>query len=75
MSVPTMRVLQVHCRYREVGGEDAVVAEERALLEQAGIAVDGFHDDNARLETMSPLGRAHRGQAERSVARSGAWRR
>ena len=31
-----MRVLQVHTRYREAGGEDVVVEAERALLEAAG---------------------------------------
>lgn len=31
-----MRVLQVHTRYREAGGEDAVIAAESALLEAAG---------------------------------------
>ena len=31
-----MRVLQVHTRYREAGGEDAVIAAESALLEGAG---------------------------------------
>lgn len=34
-----MRVLHVHCRYRDAGGEDAVVDAERALLRAAGIEV------------------------------------
>lgn len=35
-----MRVLQVHNRYREPGGEDRLVAEEAALLRSAGHEVE-----------------------------------
>lgn len=31
-----MRILQVHTRYRQAGGEDAVVEAERSALEAAG---------------------------------------
>jgi glycosyltransferase involved in cell wall biosynthesis len=31
-----VRILQIHCRYRQAGGEDAVVAAEAALLRAAG---------------------------------------
>lgn len=43
------RVLQVHTRYREPGGEDAVVEAERRLLEGAGISVEQVIFDNAEL--------------------------
>jgi glycosyltransferase involved in cell wall biosynthesis len=42
-----MRILQVHARYRQPGGEDAVVATEAALLRGAGHEVDQFLDDNS----------------------------
>jgi glycosyltransferase involved in cell wall biosynthesis len=35
----TLRLLHVHCRYREVGGEDAVVDAERDALRGAGVHV------------------------------------
>ena len=35
-----MRVLQLHTRYREAGGEDDVVAAEAALLRSAGHEVE-----------------------------------
>jgi glycosyltransferase involved in cell wall biosynthesis len=35
-----LRVLQVHTRYRQPGGEDTVVESERRLLESAGHVVD-----------------------------------
>ncbi len=44
-----MRVLQVHNRYREAGGEDAVVADEGALLARHGHTVTTFERDNADL--------------------------
>lgn len=42
-------VLQVHTRYREAGGEDAVVDAERRLLEGAGLSVEQVIFDNAEL--------------------------
>lgn len=41
-----MRVLQVHTRYRQPGGEDAVVETERQLLEHSGHTVDTHLIDN-----------------------------
>lgn len=35
-----MRILQVHTRYRQAGGEDSVVTAERGLLERAGHLVE-----------------------------------
>jgi glycosyltransferase involved in cell wall biosynthesis len=40
------RVLQVHTRYRQAGGEDEVVAAERRLLEEAGLLVGQVIFDN-----------------------------
>ena len=44
-----MHVLQVHARYRDAGGEDAVVDAEAALLRGAGHRVE-------RLEAANPTG-------------------
>jgi len=40
------RVLQVHTRYRQAGGEDEVAAAEKRLLEEAGLAVTQVLFDN-----------------------------
>ena len=55
-----MRVLQVHTRYRQRGGEDAVVAAEAALLRSAGHEVAELLADNSRRpgETAVQLLRA-----------------
>lgn len=42
----TLKVLQVHNRYRRLGGEDAVVAAERELLESAGHSVETWLTKN-----------------------------
>jgi glycosyltransferase involved in cell wall biosynthesis len=41
-----MRILQVHTRYREAGGEDAVVEAEAALLRRAGHEVVPYVVEN-----------------------------
>lgn len=41
-----MRILQVHTRYRQPGGEDVVVETERQLLEHAGHTVETHLIDN-----------------------------
>lgn len=41
-----MRVLQVHCTYQYFGGEDSVVASERALLQEAGVVVEELNFTN-----------------------------
>lgn len=46
---PIRRVLQIHTRYRHLGGEDRVVDAEKRLLEGAGIVVDQVLFDNAEL--------------------------
>ncbi|MEP7081433.1 MAG: glycosyltransferase [Chloroflexota bacterium] len=43
------RVLQVHTRYRQGGGEDQVVEAERQLLEAAGVSVQQVIFHNADL--------------------------
>lgn len=56
-AIPIQRVLQVHTRYRQLGGEDHVVEAERQLLESAGISVRQVLFDNADLlEGQSLLG-------------------
>jgi glycosyltransferase involved in cell wall biosynthesis len=47
-----LRVLSVHTRYQQPGGEDAVRESEARLLEAAGIEVVRLDDDNARLADM-----------------------
>lgn len=49
------RVLQVHTRYRQAGGEDQVVAAERLLLEEAGLEVEQVLFDNAELRESRSL--------------------
>ncbi len=48
----SLRVFQVHNRYRQAGGEDTVVAREAALLRSAGHDVVEFHTSNPD-ETLS----------------------
>ena len=48
-----MRVLQLHARYREAGGEDRVVAAEAQLLRSAGHEVEQLLAENP----TSPLRR------------------
>ncbi|ROR35150.1 glycosyltransferase family 4 protein [Inmirania thermothiophila] len=50
-----MRILLIHNRYTQPGGEDAVFEAERALLERMGHRVVTFVEDNARLDGVNPL--------------------
>jgi glycosyltransferase involved in cell wall biosynthesis len=50
-----LRVLMVHNRYRQRGGEDAVAEAEAALLEKHGHAVEFYERDNRELENMAAL--------------------
>lgn len=55
-----VRVLQLHTRYRQAGGEDAAVAAEAALLREGGHSVDiveAFNPSGA-LETAKVFARA-----------------
>ena len=42
-----MKILLIHCHYRLPGGEDAVFAAERTLLEQHGHTVVVYEKDDA----------------------------
>ena len=50
-----MRLLLVHNRYLQPGGEDAVFEAERALLARHGHKVVTLVEDNARLREVHPL--------------------
>ena len=50
-----MRILLIHNRYLQPGGEDTVFEAERALLERYGHEVITFVEDNARLNVINPL--------------------
>jgi glycosyltransferase involved in cell wall biosynthesis len=47
-----MKILQIHNKYIEKGGEDTVVANERQLLQQHGHAVELCEFDNKDLEGL-----------------------
>jgi len=72
------RILQIHTRYRQGGGEDVVVDAERQLLEAAGASVEQVIFDNAELREARSLGSDARlaasavwsGTAKRRVARA-----
>lgn len=49
------RVLVAHNQYQQAGGEDAVVAEECALLERHGIAVQLYAQHNRQIDAMPRL--------------------
>lgn len=63
------RVLQVHTRYRQAGGEDEVVAAEKALLEDSGVEVEQVIFDNADLRESESLA------ADLRLAASAIWSR
>ena len=50
-----MKILLIHNRYQQPGGEDAVFEAEKALLERMGHEVVSFVEDNARLSGMNFL--------------------
>jgi len=50
-----MRVLIIHNYYQQAGGEDAVVAEEMALLKRNEIAVELYAKRNDSINTMSGI--------------------
>ena len=53
-----MKVLQLHTRYREPGGEDTVVAREHRLLSSAGHEVTTFNCENPEDPARSALATA-----------------
>jgi glycosyltransferase involved in cell wall biosynthesis len=71
-----MRILQLHTRYREAGGEDRVVAAEAELLRSAGHEVEQLLADNpsspvAAAATLlkAPRNQSSRRAVERAVSR------
>ena len=66
---PVRRVLQVHTRYRQAGGEDNVVEAEKRLLADAGIDVQQVIFDNADLRESRSL------HGDLSLAASAIWSR
>jgi len=50
-----MRILLVHNRYLQPGGEDAVFEAEKSLLERMGHEVVEFVEDNRRLNGVNPF--------------------
>ena len=63
------RVLQVHTRYREAGGEDRVVESEKRLLEEAGVEVSQVIFDNADLHESRSIA------SDLQLAASAIWSR
>jgi glycosyltransferase involved in cell wall biosynthesis len=63
------RVLQIHTRYRQSGGEDLVVEAERQLLEEAGVEVRQVIFDNADLRESESLA------GDLQLAASAIWSR
>jgi len=63
------RVLQIHTRYREPGGEERVVEAERRLLEGAGLSVRQVIFDNAELREARSLA------GDLRIAGSAIWSR
>lgn len=66
---PIQRILQVHTRYRQPGGEDEVVAAEKRLLEEAGVEVRQVIFDNADLRESESLA------GDLRLAASAVWSR
>lgn len=73
-----MRIYQVHVRYRQPGGEDAVVEQDAVMLRDAGHEVGGFHANNPvdrRRATQSLLRAPWNRSAARTVSVDAAtWR-
>ena len=70
MSVAALKVLQIHNRYRERGGEDTVVAREASLLRAAGHTVIEYHVANpteASADCINPAGGTVESPGGRSV--------
>ena len=63
------RVLQVHTRYRQTGGEDEAVEAEKRLLEDAGVEVTQVIFNNADLRESVSL------VADLGLAASAIWSR
>ena len=68
--MPLNRILVLHNRYREPGGEDRAVEQEVALLRAHGHEVIEYVDSNRRLDESHPLAAAWR-----AIWSRGAYRR
>lgn len=73
-----MKILLIHCHYRLPGGEDAVFAAERALLERRGHTVLVYEHSNEEAahgaaKALLPLRAVWNGGAAREV-RAVIWR-
>lgn len=64
-----LRILQVHNRYRERGGEDAVADDEARLLQAAGHRVERYLRDNAEIDAIGPARAALQGIWSTQTAR------
>jgi glycosyltransferase involved in cell wall biosynthesis len=53
--LPPIKVLALHNRYRNSGGEDQVFAQETALLRRMGHTVVEYQESNDRLQQIAPL--------------------
>jgi glycosyltransferase involved in cell wall biosynthesis len=69
-----MQILQVHTRYRQRGGEDGVVENERRILEAAGHSVEVWSPENpesaasaARSLAMAPWNPVRHAEMKRLV--------
>jgi glycosyltransferase involved in cell wall biosynthesis len=51
-----MKILQVHSKYKKRGGEETVIEEEKALLENHGHVVIQFIKENAETDDYGVLG-------------------
>jgi len=60
-----MRIVFVHERYQQAGGEDPIFAAESDLMEAFGHSVVRYTEDNARIADMTPV----------TVATSTVWSR
>lgn len=50
-----MRVLMLHNRYLNAGGEDVVFASETGMLREHGCTVDLFEENNEKIESLGAL--------------------
>lgn len=56
--MPPNRILVLHNRYRESGGEDHAFAQEAAMLRERGHTVEEYVEDNGRLDEHRPVAAA-----------------
>jgi glycosyltransferase involved in cell wall biosynthesis len=71
-----VKPLFIHNRYQQFGGEDAVVAEERRIFDEHGVAVEFYCRDNAELtdrgfarQALVPLEALHSRRTVKDIRR------